>query len=68
MRFSNLCRRFSTVNLASVTRAQVLESREPKFIGDYLKAVTLAPEADQGAHVSNLDEYFRQNFRKLSAR
>ena len=58
-------RRFSTVNLASVTRAQVLESKDSKWIGDYLKAVTLNPSNE---HVANIDEYFRQNFRKLEAR
>ena len=53
------------MNIASVTRAQVLESRDSKWMGDYLKAVTLNPSND---HVSNVDEYFRQNFRKIDAR
>ena len=38
---------FSKLNLASITRAQVVESKDYNFIGDYLKAVTMAPEAEQ---------------------
>ena len=55
----NFAKRCFSVNLASVTRAQVVESKDAKFIGDYVKAVTLAPAQQQQEHVQHIDEYFR---------
>ena len=56
------------MNISSVTKNQLLESKDYKWVGQYVKAVTLAPAQDVSQHVTNIDEYFRKNFRKINAR
>ena len=60
---------FRSMHLASVTRKQVVESKDYKWMGEYVKAVTTAPHGTNVTnHVESIDEYFRKNFRKMSPR
>ena len=45
LRLCNQMRRFSSVNLSSVTRASVLESKDHDWVGQYVKSVAQAPES-----------------------
>ena len=57
-------RRFSTINLSSIKRDEVVSASDSKWMGSYIQAVVKAnDEAGAGA----ADEYFRKNFRKLSS-
>ena len=60
----NPLRRFSTVQLSSVKREDVLSSSDTKWVGSYAEAVMAA---DDATHADALDEYMRRNFRKLSS-
>lgn len=59
---------FSSVNIGEVSRANLLASNDHKWVGQYVKAVTMAPAGQVGEHASHIDEYFRKSFRKLTAR
>ena len=60
---------FRSMHLASVTRKQVVESKDYKWMGEYVKTVTTAPHGTNVTnHVESIDEYFRKNFRKMSPR
>lgn len=56
-------RQFSTINLAAVNRAQVLESKDPQWIGSYMRQISLQNAGSE--HHEHLEELFRQNFRKM---
>ena len=48
-----------------------MKSKDYKWVGQYVKAVTVAPLSEHDDvcyHVANIDEYFRKNFRKMNAR
>ena len=54
-----------SISIASVSRADLLASKDTKWVGQYVKAVATAGDETHAGHV---DEYFRKNFRKLDHR
>ena len=59
-------RQFATINLQTIRREDVIGARDTTWIGDFVK--TLAQQGDQtGSHSEALNEYFRKNFRKMTA-
>ena len=58
----------STFNFNAVTKSSLLDSKDYKWVGQYVKAVTLAPHSEIGSHPAQIDEYFRKSFRKLTSR
>ena len=56
----------SAANLSSIKREEVLSSTDSKWFGSYVQAVVQSGDAS-GAHSDNINEYFRKNFRKMSA-
>ena len=52
--------------LAGVKREDVVGASDSKWVGSFAKAVVESGDSS-GAHSDALDEYFRKNFRKLSA-
>ena len=57
---------FSVADLQNVTRDQVVNSKDTKWIGSYARAVVQSGDAS-GTHSEALNEFFRKNFRKLSS-
>jgi S-methylmethionine-dependent homocysteine/selenocysteine methylase len=57
-----------SISIASVSRQDLLDSKDTKWVGQYIKAVSTASESDAQTHAGNIDEYFRKNFRKLNYR
>ena len=57
-----------SISIASVSRQDVLSCKDSKWMGQYIKAVCAAPEAEAQSHADNIDEFFRNNFRKLDYR
>ena len=53
------------MSLGSVSRADLLASKDYEWVGRYAKEVAVA---DDVTHAGYLDEYMRKNFRKMSAK
>ena len=58
-------RPFSSLNLGSITKDEVISSGDSKWMGQLCRQVC---EAGDSQHADAIDEYFRKNFRKLSVR
>ena len=65
-RLNSICvRPFSSLNLGSITKDEVVSSGDSKWMGQLCRQVC---EANDSQHADAIDEYFRKNFRKLSVR
>ena len=65
-RLNSICiRPFSGLNLGSITKDEVVNSSDSKWVGQHCRQVV---ESDDSQHLDAIDEYFRKNFRKLSVR
>ena len=56
----------SAGQLGSIKRDDVIGATDTKWVGSFTKAVLDDGDAS-GSHSDALNEYFRKNFRKLSA-
>ena len=61
----SMTRRHFSVSLASVSQADLLASTDCNWVGQYVRSVIVA---DDVTHAAYVDEYFRKQFRKMSAR
>lgn len=57
-----------SLHLSSVQQSDVATCKDTKWMGEYVKAVSMASDADSASHVDHVETWFRRNFRSLNAR
>ena len=65
-KLNSVCLRpFSSLNMGAITKDQVINSTDSKWVGQLCRQIC---ESESTQHADAVDEYFRKNFRKLSVR